>query len=204
MQVSTKLTNAVKAQAMAEGLEQASRLASEDKLSETRARDLIEAIYQKASGEKLSSAVTRDFLTSWAKSTEGVLSIRTHQAYAQVARDFIAHLDTKADRDLSHITTADVTRFRDAVAKRTSKANASKQLKYLRIGLGEAWRQNLLRDNPAAKVKVFPRKESARRPFQLSEIRKVFSHADGEWQGMILFGYYTGQRLSDISQSPLH
>jgi integrase len=39
----------------------------------------------------------------------------------------------------------------------------------------------------------------ARRPFTLEQIRSVLAVADPEWQSLIKFGLYTGQRLADLS-----
>src|SRR5262249_43257692 len=38
-----------------------------------------------------------------------------------------------------------------------------------------------------------------RRPFTLPELKRILEAANDEWRGMILFGLYTGQRLSDIA-----
>jgi integrase len=39
----------------------------------------------------------------------------------------------------------------------------------------------------------------ARRPFTMDGLRTVVGMADDEWRSMILFGLYSGQRLSDIA-----
>ena len=39
----------------------------------------------------------------------------------------------------------------------------------------------------------------SRRPFTIPEIQSVLSVADPEWQSLIKFGLYTGQRLADIA-----
>jgi integrase len=41
--------------------------------------------------------------------------------------------------------------------------------------------------------------EDPRRPFTSPEIRSVYDLADQEWKSLILFGLYTGQRLSDLA-----
>ncbi|MGH7990786.1 MAG: tyrosine-type recombinase/integrase, partial [Limisphaerales bacterium] len=56
-------------------------------------------------------------------------------------------------------------------------------------------------DNPAERVAVLKKRQtdSERRPFTLSELKRLMDVADDEWRGMILFGIYTGQRLGDIA-----
>jgi integrase len=42
------------------------------------------------------------------------------------------------------------------------------------------------------------RTEQDARPFTLREIQRVLAVADPEWQSLIKFGLYTGQRLGDL------
>jgi integrase len=46
---------------------------------------------------------------------------------------------------------------------------------------------------------VRQRATNDRRPFTLAEIQAVLSVADPEWQSLIRFGSYTGQRLGDLA-----
>ena len=45
-------------------------------------------------------------------------------------------------------------------------------------------------------------KESKRRPFSLSEIKRILKACgdDAEWRGLVLFGLYLGQRLGDLAK----
>jgi integrase len=76
-------------------------------------------------------------------------------------------------------------------------------LKILRSAFAVARREGLTDDNTAERVAVLKKKkkegDTERRPFTLLELKKVMEVADEEWRGMILFGFYTGQRLGDIS-----
>ena len=64
-----------------------------------------------------------------------------------------------------------------------------------------AKRDGLIADNPAEDVKTVSQRgeKRPRRPFSLDELRSVLSVADDEWRSMILFGLYTGARLSDVA-----
>lgn len=202
VQVSTKQSNRKKAQAVADTWEKAARLGSEKRLSEAQARRVLSDIYEIVNNEPLASATTQDFLNTWANKRKGDTSPRTAQAYAQVIRDFLASLGNRTGRDISQVSKADVVKYRDAVLERTSKATANKSLKYLRVALGAAYKDGLTQDNPAAKVDILRRTDEeriTRRAFTGEEIRALLQHATGEWQGLILFGLYTGQRLGDIA-----
>lgn len=200
-QRSTKQSDRKKAQAIATKFEKAAKLASEKRLGETQARRVLAEIYEVVAGEPLTIATARDHLTKWPERAKERVSYRTYQAYAQVSRDFLASLGPKADRDISQVTRSDVAKYRDHVASITSAVNANKLLKYLRVGLGAAWKDGLMQDNPAAKVDRLSRKDSestARRPFTLQELKTILKHASDEWRGIIITGFYTGQRLADI------
>jgi integrase len=200
-QRSTKQSDRRKALAIANQFEKAAKLAAEKRLGEAQARRVLSDIYEITNSEPLASATARAFLTQWPIKKQDSISSRTYQAYTQVARDFIVSLGSKADRDISQISRADVSKYRDQVAAATSSANANKLLKYLRVGLGVAWKDGLMQDNPAAKVDRLPRvpgEQTERRPFTLPELKSILAVASAEWTGIILVGFYTGQRLADI------
>jgi len=42
------------------------------------------------------------------------------------------------------------------------------------------------------------KRSEQKRPFTLAELQAILAIADPEWRSLILFGLYTGQRLSDL------
>ena len=200
VQRSTKQSDRRKAQTLADKWEEAAKLAAEKRLGESQARRILSEIYSKLHGAPLDSKTVRQFLTDWAEGRKADTKPRTQAAYAQVARDFIASLGERADIDLSSVSKADVSRYRDEVLKRTSTATANKALKYIRVAFKAAWMDGLTNENPAARVPTLKRIDGVqRRDFKLPELRQIFGKAEGEWKGLILFGLYTGQRLRDIA-----
>jgi integrase len=207
VQRSTKQSRHKQAQLVANEWEKAARLAAEKRLGEAQARRIISDIYAVVSNEPLRSAVAQEFLTGWAEKRKVDTALRTHQAYAQVARDFVKSLGARASMDISQLTKTDVIKYRDEVLARTSIATANKSLKYLRVALNAAYKDGVAQDNPAAKVDVIRRRLAditERRPFTVKEIKTIMAHVSGEWKGLILFGLYTGQRLKDIARLTWH
>jgi integrase len=201
VQRSTKQTEKRKAQEVANAFAKAARMASSKRLGEAQARRILSELYESVSGTPLPSASAKDYLTNWANLRKADCAPRTHAAYAQVVRDFLASLGPRAEVDISTLTRADVVKFRDEVLTRTTPATANKAVKYLRVALGSAWKDGLSQDNPAAKVDALKRTETVeRRPFTVAEIKTLLAHADDEWRGIILFGLYSGQRLKDIAK----
>jgi len=200
-QRSTKQSDRRKALAVANQFEKAAKLASEKRLGEAQARKVLSEIYETVTNEPLTTVTAKAFLTDWPEAKRPNVARGTYNAYAQTCRDFIGHLGPKADRDISQVARGDVAKFRDKVADRTTATNANKQLKYLRVALGAAWKDGFMQDNPAAKVDRLSERDDAkkaRRPFTLPELKAIVGAASGEWKGIVLFGLYTGQRLSDV------
>jgi integrase len=198
-QRSTKLTDAKKALKFAEKIEEAGRGA---KLVEKQARKIVAEIYKLKNGESLPGSTARDFFAKWVANKERETAESTARHYRDHVQKFVAALDKKADCDLNDITLADVIAFRDYLHQRLSATSANQAVKVVRMALKDALITELVDRNVAVGVKrVKHRGEmNARRPFTLPELKKILSKAAGdEWEGMILFGLYAGQRLADIA-----
>jgi integrase len=73
-------------------------------------------------------------------------------------------------------------------------------LKIIKMMFRSARREGYLLEDPAEGIKsVKNQSDFARRPFSIDELRAVLALADEEWQSLIKFGLYTGQRLGDLA-----
>lgn len=164
-------------------------------------RKAFDGALRTATGAGLESKATGTFLRAWLDRTEHEVAPSTWVRYKQVANGFLDSLPSgRADGDLASITTEDCLRFRDREAKRVSPQTANVHLKILRIMLGSAEADGALVRNPARFVKSLKvRGENTRRPFTLAELKRVLEVADDEWRSLVLFGFYTGQRLADLA-----
>lgn len=189
-----------KALSIALKYEEAAREAAAGRFVESRARKVIADIYAIANTDNLPGSTANGFLDAWLKRKEIETDERTYERYAGVVRQFVDHLGNKKNRDLVQITPADVSRFRDAAARRLAPGTANLMLKIIRVALAQARREGLIESNPAERVTMLKRtRDARRRPFTLPELRRILEAAGEEWRGMILFGLYTGQRLGDIA-----
>jgi integrase len=167
---------------------------------ETRARKAIADIFAIANAAALPSSTVHDFLVSWLKRKQLEADENTAARYASIVSQFRKHIGPKAGWDIASISAADITGFRDALAERLAPGSVNLSVKVLRIAFGQARRDGLVDVNQAERVTLLKRRDEAiRRPFTLDELRRLLAAADEEWQGMILFGIYTGQRLGDIA-----
>jgi integrase len=119
-----------------------------------------------------------------------------------VVDQFKDALGAKARGDISNVTAADISRFRDAMARKLSRGTVNGGLKIMRSAFGQARRDGLVDVNEAERVPILKKRQSEsfeRRPFTLDELKRILAAAKDEWKGIILTGLYTGQRLGDIA-----
>ena len=75
----------------------------------------------------------------------------------------------------------DVASIRDHLARELSRGSANMAVKILRICLGAAIRRGLLTSNPATAVDTLKkREESKRRPFGVTEVKRVLTACHDE------------------------
>jgi integrase len=99
------------------------------------------------------------------------------------------------------VSKANIVSFRNEVLESVSARTVNFDLKVVRTLFRAAKADGYLSEDPAEFVKLAkaePR-STVRRVFTIDELRAVLAVADAEWQSMIRFGLYTGQRLSDIA-----
>jgi len=197
-QRSTKLTDRKKAQQFAEKVEEAGR----GKLVEKQARKIIAEIYQMVNRDALPGSKARDFFRKWAENKKRETAESTARRYHDVVQHFIAALGKKADADVNDISRADVIAFRDGLNSGLTASSANHAVKIIRMALKDALIAELVDRNVAVGVKRVKHhgEANSRRPFTVPELKKVLRTVKGdEWEGLVLFGIYTGQRLRDIA-----
>ena len=200
LQRTTKQTDRRKAYEFAVKLENAGR---GNALTEIQARKILAEIYAiRNPGEKLPGSSTREFFKSWISNKILETAPATGIRYTRAVDSFIHSLGDRASVDISAITPRDIVRFRDHLAARLSTSTANHAVKVLRMALKDAQADSLVTANVAIGVRPAKSAEESgrRRPFTLPEIKRLLRAAHGEWEGIILFGLYTGQRLGDIAR----
>ncbi len=199
-QRSTGSTDRRKALRIAMEYEDAASAASQDRFTEACARRTLGDIYAMTNPEALASSTIDDFLTAWLARKELEAGEKTHAKYKGVVDQFRDFLGPKRKRDVANVTAADITGFRDDLAKRVTPGTVNVSLKILRSAFAQARRDGLVDVNEAERVTALKRKDRfERRPFTLLELKRILDVAGVEWRGMILFALYTGQRLSDLA-----
>jgi integrase len=181
-------------------MERASQQARKGVLTEIQARKVVSDIVERASGEPIVFHTIIEWFQNWLEMKGEIKSKRTHERYKGVIDEFLKFLGNKAKRNLTLLTQKDIHGFRLGLKKDgLSNTSCNQSIKILSTSLNAALRQGIIPMNPAAAIESLPKEESVRQPFTPSQIKATLKVASSDWRIAILFGFYTGARLSDIA-----
>ena len=193
---STCETNRKRAQAVADQLERA----AQSKGNLARLRRNFAEFCREHFGSEAPTLSVREYAQQWLDRRRVETSHGTQRRYRNAIDNWLEFLGPNADRGIEEITEAQVFAFRDARATASATLTANTELKIIKMIFRSARRQGYLFEDPAEGVKtVKNRTNFARRPFSIDELRAVLALADDEWQSLIKFGLYTGQRFGDLA-----
>jgi integrase len=197
---STGTTNKKEALLIALKFEEAANMGQQGTLVERRARKTIADIFAIANKTALETSSIKTYLQSWLKRKQIENCEATAERYSAILRHFIAYLGPKAEQDISHLNSREISAVRDQLAEKLTPSSANLMVKVIRTALNQALRDGFVDTNEASRVTLIKRlKKAKRRPFTKPEIRSLLKVADFEWRGIILCGLYTGLRISDIA-----
>lgn len=199
---STKCTDRTDANKVLAAWEGVAHRARAQVLTEEQVRRVAADMFFRATGDTVKRATVKDFLDGWLHRKEMELADSSVTEYRRVAKEFQESIGKRAEKDVSQVTPAQVSAWRDGMTARLSAQTVNKALKALRGAWSQAAREGLVTSNPFKSVDLVKGRrtfETTRRAFTLEEMRRILAAAAGEWRGIILFGLYTGQRLSDIT-----
>lgn len=170
------------------------------KRTATQARRVLADIYKSISGTVVVTITVKKFFEDFVERKRPEVSAASHDYYQGHARRFLEWLGDRAERDISDVTKVDITTYRNYVATKAGPRTTNNTLKCLKTFFAAARKDGYLVEDPAADVDIVrDRSESARRPFTLDELRTVLATAGEEWRSLILFAFYSGQRLGDVA-----
>lgn len=173
---------------------------SQGKKTAKQVRRVLADIHAQLSGDSLATITVRAFLDGWLEGKAKQVAKSSLAGYRSVAGRFLEYLGPKADRDIAEIRKRDIVGFRDHCSTKSSPTTANQSLRSVRAFFSAAKKEDFLADNPCEGVETIrDRAESQRRPFTLDELRTLIAAASPEMASLIKFGFFTGQRLSDIA-----
>ena len=167
-----------------------------------QAQRVIAEIYANATGEHLPSSTVRAFFESWLARKQPETASSSFTSCRGQARAFLSFLGDRANMEIGRVGAPDILSYRKAESERVSATSVNIAIKFLRMVFEQAKRDGLLVDNPAAGVSSIKKTGTTvdRRPFTLDEVARLLAAADSEWRSLVLFGFYTSARLSDLAR----
>jgi integrase len=143
---------------------------------------------------------TNEWFDHWVAAKAQTKSEATAERYKQVKRDFFNTLGNRATLSLAHITPKDIRIYRDAeLSAGKSNKTANLSVKIVSAAFNAAFRQGYITVNPCTALEHLPEQTAERSNFTPKQVARLVKAAEGDWQGAILFAYYTGARLRDVA-----
>jgi len=197
---STGQTSKSRALEMARTWEKASEEARGLRLTEARAREVISELMRSVGGESLTVFTVEQWFGHFVKQKKKSRAGATAKRHAQMMREFMAFLGPRAKLNIAAITSRDIASFRD---KRHSlglaPATVNLEVVILSSAFNSAWKQGHVSVNPCLAIEPLKNKPKRKGVFSPEQVAALLKAADGDWRGLILVGFYTGQRLADCS-----
>ena len=162
-------------------------------------RKALAEIYTELTEVDVSTVTVEKFLNSWLDAKEGEVKDSTIRFYRGKIAGFLRWLGKDKDRGVETITADDFIKYRKERQKLEAEATTNHALKTLRMAFHVARKRGLVAENPLEDIKPLRTPPTNRRPITIEEVSKLLEIADDEWRSMILFGFYTGQRLGDLA-----
>ena len=182
-------------------LEEAGSQALRGKLNAPNAREFLNRIAEVATGEPIDNPSLEEWLCGWLEDKQGSRSKGTYARYKGVVDAFLKDLPAaKGKAPIAALTVADIRGFRNRLQEggRTA-ATVNTMVRILRVPLTLARKQGYITHNPAEAIEPLTAKDEKKDAFTCKQVASLVEAAEGDWNGMILGGYYTGARINDLA-----
>jgi integrase len=197
---STGLTARSKALEMARTLQKAADEARRGALTEARTRELLSEVLQSVNGEGLQIFSAEQWFDHFVKQKQKSRAAATGKRHAQTMREFMAFLGHRAKLNIAAITSRDVASFRDRRhALGLAPATVNVDVAILSAAFNAALRQGHVLVNPCLAIEALKNKPQRKGVFTPEQVSALLKTAEGDWRGLILLAFYSGQRLLDCA-----
>jgi integrase len=200
---STKETDRRKAKIIGEAFENAEDLVKAGSATEEQIRRVMKDTIARVTGKTVYDPTVRQWFERWLESEKGAISDGTLVRYKQIVKDFLVCIGPVANCRLEAVTSEDVLKYRQQLES-GGRAPLTINLtikRVLRRAFKIAMDEGLIARNPCATVRsIRDIGKVEKGTFTPEQIAKLVEHAEGDWKGLILAGYFTGGRLSDLAR----
>ncbi|MEX2606026.1 MAG: tyrosine-type recombinase/integrase [Kiritimatiellia bacterium] len=150
-------------------------------------------------GEALPSFTVREYFKQFLERKAPRVIPATLKKYEQAAASFLGSLGEKAERPLALVTSGDLNTWQLEELKRIRPGTLQLYTRLVRQVFKQAQAEGHRPDNPAALLESLKPEKAVRKAFTPDQVRDLLRVAPKEWQSLILFAVYTGQRLGDLA-----
>lgn len=171
------------------------------KLAANRAHDILKNYVEefvKIAGGEMESYTVKGWLNTWLTGRTDA-SKATVIAYRSVIDLFLKFLGARAEKPLTTLQPKQIEDFKTHLVKRVAPSTVNKSIKVLKASFNNAVAKRQLEFSPAEHIESIEVEDCNRRPFTSDELKKVLKKANDEWRTMILVAFYTGLRLRDCA-----
>jgi integrase len=197
---STGLTAKSKALEIARTLQKAADEARRGALTEARTRELLSEVLQSVNGEELRVFSVAEWFEHFVKGKCKSRSDRTAAIYEQTKCLFIEFLGHRARLNIAAVTSKDIADFRDyRHSLGLAPATVNLDIQMLSAAFNAAWKQGHISVNPCAAIEPVKDKPQRKQVFIPEQVTALVKVAKGDWKGLVLLGFYCGQRLTDCA-----
>jgi len=200
---STKETDHRKAKIIGEAFENAEDFVKAGSATEEQIRRVMKETIARVTRKTVYDPTVRQWFERWLESEKGAISDGTLVGYKQIVKDFLVCIGPVANCRLETVTSEDVLKYRQQLES-GGRAPLTINLtikRVLRRAFKIAMDEGLIARNPCAMVRsIRDIGKVEKGTFTPEQIAKLVEHAEGDWKGLILAGYFTGGRLSDLAR----
>lgn len=200
---STKQINRSNALAIALEWERIDKKIHNGEMVENQVRRVVNDILERAGESTHPTPAIAFWMREWVQEKETSKSEGTAVRYKGVVEGFIKHLGERASKPLTALSPRDIQSFltHRKMNGRVSPTTINLDGKVLRACFTRARKQGILSTNPAEAVDLPAVCSVERGVFTQEDLKMLVEPAKGtEWETIILFGFYTGARLSDCTK----
>ena len=201
MQVSTKSTDRRVAMRIALEYEDAVSEAKSKLLVEASARRHIDRIFEVTFGSSITFHTITSWLKWWLDNKVKAKRKATAERYSSSVRHFLESIGERSELQIKHLSEVDAQKFRSDLIN-TGKSNRSinLEMKVISSAFNLACRSGYMDRNPFDSLDALPVQESKKKNFSKKQVEMILSESSGDWYGLVLFGFYTGARIGDLTQ----
>ena len=136
-----------------------------------------------------------EYFKNWTVVYGKELSPRTLVSYIHQMKQFEQYYGT--DKTMESVKQVHALGFRCTIAKKASNVTANHAIKIMRAIFGRAMNEGVIIGNPFV-VNELQDDSVSKQAFTMEQVKRLMEVADPEWQSLMRFAIFTGQRLGDL------